>query len=64
MPMVCIVTLQMKRDGITRTWRGSPDSRDWERLAAFKKRDGWETVDHRRDFIDTHEEIIERTDER
>ena len=45
-----------------RTWRGLPDTRDWERLVALKQRDSWGLVSHRREFIDTHQEIVERTE--
>jgi len=34
-----------------RTWKGSPESRDFDRLVAFKQRDGWGLVSHRREFF-------------
>lgn len=38
--------------GEFRRWRGSPESRDWDRLEAYKKRQGWRTLSLRRDFVE------------
>ena len=32
-------------------WRGEPEERDWDRLVAFKIRDGWRLICHRREFV-------------
>ena len=38
--------------GYLRTWKGNTKSRDWERLEAFKIRDGWRLFSHDREFRD------------
>lgn len=50
MSLICIVSLTVEREGTRRTFRGSPESKDWDRLAEGKRRDGWRVVSHRRDF--------------
>lgn len=44
-----------------RAWCGQPASRDWDRLQEGKKRDGWQTISHRREFVQAHGE--ERKDQ-
>ena len=60
--LVCVVTLEMEEAAPLHacqprrvSWCGSPDERDWERLEGFKKRDGWRTVSHRREFVDARD---------
>ena len=38
-------------DEFIRTWKGPREARDWDRLKAFKKRDGWGEVSSRREFV-------------
>lgn len=48
-------------DALIRRWRGSPSSRDWDRLVVIKQRDGWGLLSHRREFI-RHDEIEDKGD--
>lgn len=43
--------LEPPPNGHLRTWVGQPESKDWDRLQAFKERDGWSTVHHGRKFV-------------
>lgn len=50
--------LQRERDetldpqpGMLRVWRGRPEGKDWDSLAAVKQRDGWHLISHRREFV-------------
>jgi len=49
-------------DGELRTWRGWSDDRDWERLIAFKRRDGCLLVSYRREFIDCNDEVQDKVE--
>ena len=60
MSLLCIVTLTMERDGVKRTWKGDPESRDFDRLEAFKNRDGWKTVKHGREFIEHSQDGVRK----
>ena len=37
--------------GNVRVWRGLPEARNWDLLEGLKKREGWRTLSHRRDFV-------------
>jgi len=58
-PLTCIVIVEMQRCGVCRVWRDLPDSRDWDRLIAFKERDGWVLKSHRREFVRLEREELE-----
>ena len=51
----CVVILEAEREGNARTWKGSPASKDWDRLEAALKRDGYKIKSHRREFIESRE---------
>lgn len=47
--------LQPDSSAHLRTWKGAPESRDFDRLIAFKQRDGWGLVSHRRELYKAEE---------
>lgn len=54
--LICLVTLEMTTpEGYRRVWRGQPDDRDWDVLEYVKRRDGWKTISHRREFVERHD---------
>ncbi len=61
--LVCIVIIEAEREcrrqaepGLVapkrRSWRGLPESRDWDRLETGLRRDGWTIKSHRREFVE------------
>lgn len=47
--------LRPEPNGQLRRWKGKSDSRDWDRLIAFKQRDGWALLSFRREFLEEDE---------
>lgn len=42
-------------NGQLRIWKGSSALRDWDRMIAFKQRDGWTLLSFRREFLEDTE---------